>query len=164
MYQTEKFRGGGTGGLENNEATGDSVSLKTEMVFGEIKVKPSATGRNSIFKVVVRASDFFSDFLAAAMALHKGQRCFPSKVSETASETDCVRKFVASIVAQATVCRAVQCNPVVKTSKTTTKIFPQRADTLAVYSRKVRRQARKTPGFIQLECRALFGSMVRIMK
>ena len=49
----------------------------------------AATGGNSIFKVGETASDFFSDFLAAAMARHNGQRCFPSKVSDTASEMEC---------------------------------------------------------------------------
>jgi hypothetical protein len=129
--QTKQPRGGGTGGFENDEAAENSVRKKAEMGIGATKMNPSAAGGNSIFKTDVIVGAFFSACLAAAMARHKGQRCLPSKVSDTASETECERKFAASIVAQAAVCRAVQCNPVVKTSKTTTKIFPQRASTLA---------------------------------
>jgi len=117
--------------LENEAGAENSVRVKAEMGGGEIKVNLSATGGNSIFNPGTMASDFFSDFLAAAMARHKGQRCLPSKVLATASDTECVRKFAASILAQAAVCRAVQCKPVVKTSTTTTNIFPQRASTLA---------------------------------
>ena len=55
----------------------------------------SATGGNSILWLEETASDFFSDFLAAAMALHMQQGCLPSKVSDIASDTECVRRFEA---------------------------------------------------------------------
>lgn len=89
----------------------------------------SATGGNSIFIVGETVSDFFSDFLPVAMALHSGQGCSPSKVWETASDTDCVRRLFASIVVHATVWSAAQCMPVVNTSAATTRYFLLRANT-----------------------------------
>ena len=47
---------------------------------------------------------FFSDFLAAAMALQIGQGYLPSNVRTTDSESECVRKLSASIVVHATDC------------------------------------------------------------
>lgn len=89
----------------------------------------SGAGGYSIFKAGATASVFCWDFLAAAMARQIGQGCSPSKVCETASETVCVQRLPASIVVHATVCSAAQCRPVVKTSATTTRNFPQRANT-----------------------------------
>ena len=116
--------------MGNDAAAERSASEKAESGLGEIKMNLSATGGNSIFKLEETASDFFSDFLAAAMALHMQQGCLPSKVSDIASDTECVRRFEASMVAHATVCSAVQCSPVVKTSANTTSIFPQRTSTV----------------------------------
>src|SRR5208283_2737773 len=109
-------RGGGGGGFGKEESAENSASENAETGLGEISVNFSATGGNSIFKVAETASDFVSAFLAAAMALHSGQGCWPSKVSETASVTDCVQRFFASIVVHATVCSAAQCAPVARTS------------------------------------------------
>ena len=85
LNQAKKLRGGGTGGLGEDEAAENSAREKAEMGSGEMSAKFSSMGGNSIFKVGETASDFFSDFLAAAMARHNGQRWCPSKVSETAS-------------------------------------------------------------------------------
>jgi len=90
----------------------------------------SATGGNSIFNTGETASDFFSAFLAAAMALHRQHGCWPSKVLPTASENESQRKLFASIVVHATVCSAAQCRPVARTRAVTTRNFPQRADTV----------------------------------
>ena len=125
----KKLRGGGTGGFWKVESAENSVGEKTRKYFGGTRANFSAPGGNSIFNAATTASDFFSDFLAAAMALHNGQGCSPSNVFETASETDSVQRLSASIVVHATVCSAAQCAPVVRTSAATTRNFPQRAST-----------------------------------
>lgn len=89
----------------------------------------SATGGKTIFNTGETASDFFPDFLAAAMALHRQHGCLPSNVLQTACETHSQRRLVASIAVQATVCSATQCRPVAKTRANTTKNFTQRANT-----------------------------------
>ncbi len=129
--QTKQTRGGGSGGFWKIESAESSASEKARTGSGETRTNFSGAGGNSIFKAAETASDFLSDFLAAAMALQSGQRCLPSKVAETASETDCVRRLFASIVVHATVCSAAQCTPVIRTSATTTNNFPQRANTMA---------------------------------
>jgi len=126
-----QMRGGGTGGFGKDAAAERSASEKAESGLGEIKMNLSATGGNSILRLEETASDFFSDFLAAAMALHMQQGCRPSKVSDIASDMECVRRFEASMVAHATVCSAVQCSPVVKTSAKTMRHFPPRANIFA---------------------------------
>ncbi len=123
-------RGGGTGGLEKYEAADRSAGGKAKVkFFGEIKMNFSGMGGNSNFKLRENFSDFPPDFLAVAMALHMQQGCLPSNVSDTASNIEWVCKFEASMVAQATVCSAVQCSPVARTSATTTQSFPQRTST-----------------------------------
>ena len=89
----------------------------------------AATGGNSFFTVDETDSDFFSDFFAAAMARQSGQRCFPSKVSDTASEMECDGRLLASIVVPAMVCSSAQCAPSVVTSAKTRQIFPMRTNT-----------------------------------
>jgi len=91
----------------------------------------SAAGGNSIFNTDETASDFFCDFLAAAMALHRQQGCLPSNVLLTASDNESLHRLRASIVVQATVCKAAQCAPVENTSAKTTNNLPQRAITVA---------------------------------
>ena len=128
--QTEKFRGGGSGGLPVKQTAKRLSAWKVLNILGATSTNLSATGGYSIFNLSVRASDFFSDFFPAAIALHRGQGCSPSKVCETASVSDCwLTKLAASIVVHATVCSAAQCAPVVNTSVSTTRHFPKRAST-----------------------------------
>lgn len=94
-----------------------------------------AAGGYSSFCTCVKKTDFRSDFFPAAMALHNGQGCSPSKVFETASVTDWLQRLFASIVVQAMVCSVAQCKPVAKTSARTTRNFPQRANTTAKLNR-----------------------------
>ena len=127
--QTKESRGGGTGGWEKDESAENFTSSKVKNGFGAKRVNLSAPGGNSIFNVGETDSDCFSDFLPVAVALHSGQGCSPSKVWETASDTDCVRRLFASIVVQAMVCSAAQCSPVVRTRTMTTRNFFRRATT-----------------------------------
>lgn len=85
-----------------------SVDENAGNSFGEIKIIFSATGGNSNFNFSTVASDLFSDFFPAVMALHNGHGCSPSKVFETASEKDSLPKLAASIVVHARVCSAAQ--------------------------------------------------------
>ena len=129
MNQAKSPRGGGTGGFGKDESAENSAGEKAEVGAGEMSTNFSGAGGNSIFNVGETASDFFSDFFPAAMALHSGQGCLPSNVLETASVTDCVQRLFASIVVHATVCSAAQCAPVERTSAAITRNFPQRANT-----------------------------------
>ncbi len=92
----------------------------------------SAVGGNSIFSVREVNSFFCCDFRLAAMALHKGQRCWPSNVWETAWEKDSLPRLAASIVVHATVCNAAQCRPVERTKAAITKILAGRKNTRGI--------------------------------
>ena len=130
MNQTKNPRGGGSGGLGKKFLAKKWDCGCNANCAGGNKIIFPATGGNSSFKFVATAADFFSEFFAAAMALHNGQRCRPSNVSDTASVSDCwLERLAASIVVHATVCSAAQCAPVVTTSAATTKNFPKRAST-----------------------------------
>ena len=129
MNQTVAARGGGTGGLLAMRFAEQSAAEQAERGWGANSLNGSVTGGNSIFNVVATAADFFSEFFAAAMARHNGHRCRPSKVCATASVTEWDRRLPASMVVHATVCSAAQCAPVVRTSASTTAIFPTRANT-----------------------------------
>jgi hypothetical protein len=127
--QTKKRRGGGSGGGEENKSAKKLCCGSSSNCAGGNKFIFPATGGYSIFKDGATASDFFSAFLAAAMALHMQHGCSPSKVSETDLEKDSLVRLAASIVVHATVCSAAQCAPVVRTSTVTIKTFRQRANT-----------------------------------
>ena len=77
-------------------------------------------------------ADFFSDFLASAIARHSGQGYCPSKVRVIASHKDCVRKLFASIEVQATVCSKDQFKPVIVTKVTISQNLSKRAATNAI--------------------------------
>lgn len=112
------------------------------MGAGAVKAKLCASGGNSNFSFAVLALDFFSDFCPAAIARQSGQRCFPSKVWETASVTDSPWRLPASIAVQATVCSAAQCRPVERTRARITKIFPNRASTETSSRKTVKNQGK----------------------
>lgn len=134
--QARSNRGGGSGGLRESDRGKKSICGSQANSVGGNKLIFDASSGNSSFSTGATASESFWAFLAAAIALHMQQGCSPSNVSETASVSECVRRLLASIVAQATVCNAAQCRPVVWTSRTTTINLPGRANTnfkLAVY-------------------------------
>ncbi len=109
------------GGLRKAERAETPCKDSAETGVGAIKANFSATGGYSIFNWDTTAVDFCSAFFPAAMARHNGQRCWPSKVWETASVNDCLQRLSANIVLHATVCSATQCDPVAKTRAATTK-------------------------------------------
>ena len=127
--QTKKLRGGGTGGLAKEELAKKVCGGNNLNNAGGKSKTAAATGGNSSFITGATASDFFSVFFPAAMALQSGHGCSPSKVLETAVVRVSLRKLLASIVVHATVCSAAQCAPVVNTSVSTTRHFPKRAST-----------------------------------
>ena len=102
MNQAKKFRGGGSGGLEKNDSA-EKFSAATRLkITGANNWKFRAIGGYSSLVLPKVKSDFFSDFFPAAIALHNGQGCSPSKVWETAVENDSQLKLAASIVVHAT--------------------------------------------------------------
>jgi len=129
MNQTQKLRGGGTGGSQDRESAKAFFSGSRANRPGGNSVVWPATGGNSLFNADATASDFFCSCLAAAMALHRQHGCAPSKVLLTACDKDSLQRLLASIVVHATVCRAAQCRPVVNTRAATTANFPQRTNT-----------------------------------
>jgi hypothetical protein len=122
-------RGGGTGGSQERNGAEVSTSLTTSERPNASLGTRRGDRRKSILRFTDATADFFSDFLAAAMALHRQQGCLPSNVLETAWEKDPHRRLLASIVVHATVCSAAHCSPVTSTRAMTTVIFPQRRST-----------------------------------
>lgn len=131
LDQTKNGRGGCSNGFWEIWFAKQSLVGKSSNFDGTIKTTFFAAGGNSSFSVSEANSFFCCVFLVAAMALHKGQRCWPSNVSETAWEKDSLPRLAASIVVQATVCSAAQCSPVERTKAAMTIILPGRENTKA---------------------------------
>ena len=124
-----QLRGGGVGGWSASDSVKLFASGKSLNCDGATKTKLAGDGGNSSSFNCSVNSFFFSDFLPAAMALHKQQGCWPSNVHVTASATEWLRRLSASIAAQATVCKVAQCTPVVATSATITHHLANCANT-----------------------------------
>ena len=140
--QAREFLGGGVGGRRGSTFANMSARGNILNEDGATRTGVSGNGGNSKLDTGGANSDLRSEFLPAAMALHKQQGCRPSNVRLTASATECVRKLSASMAVHATVCSAAQCAPVEITSATITHPLPKRANTTANYTPFTRLQAR----------------------
>ena len=119
MTQAKARRGGGVGGFLKKVWAKKSAAVGSAKCAGLVNAKSSVAGGNSsVLKEGVN-SLFFSDFFPAAMALHRQQGCWPSKVCVTACASESWRKFSASMEVQASDCIIPQCSPMEQASTKT---------------------------------------------
>lgn len=80
LNQAKKQRGGGSGGLRKIDSAEDFLTAIRLNRAGGNNQEFRADAKYSNLALLRSASDFFSDFFPAAIALHMQQGCLPSKV------------------------------------------------------------------------------------
>jgi hypothetical protein len=123
------------GGISEKVRAEMSAAVGNGKCAGHIKAKSSVAGGNSSVLKEGVTSLFFSDFFPAAMALHRQQGCWPSKVRVTASASESWRKFRASMEVQASDCNIPQCSPMEQASTRTRINLDNRTGTVETLCR-----------------------------
>ncbi len=126
--QAARLRGGGTGGLCENDGGGKPVSERRVKSRGARQTIAGCSLMNSSFFTSCGSSAFFSARLPASIDLQSLQGCLPSKVFVKASSNEAVRRLFANIFVHAIVWSAAQCPPVAPISATINRQFPSRTN------------------------------------
>lgn len=126
--QAARLRGGGTGGLCENNDGEKPVSERRVKSCGARQTIAGRSLVNSSFFKICGSSVFFSAPFPASMDLQSLQGCLPSNVFAKASSNEAVRRLFANMFVHAIAWSAAQCPPVAPISATINRQFPSRTN------------------------------------